>query len=135
MYTLCTINEQLLQAKTSTILNRSLLHNNDIGVYVALQLILVIVVFDHWRQALIPYSYRQAPPECFYMLWDASPDIDGTDSFTWYESHKRYIVSDVGNQVFTPYNYSSTARIRTPDLCTTRPTCFTTSPSSKEGLL
>ena len=34
---------------------------SDNGVYVALQLFLVIVVSDQWRWVLIPYSYRQAP--------------------------------------------------------------------------
>ena len=34
---------------------------SDNGVYVALQLFLVIVVSDQWRRVLIPYSYRQAP--------------------------------------------------------------------------
>ena len=34
--------------------------------------------------------------------------------------------SNVESQVFTPYNFSSTAGIGTPYLCTTRPTCLTT---------
>ena len=34
---------------------------SDNGVYVALQLFLVIQVSDQWRRVLIPYSYRQAP--------------------------------------------------------------------------
>ena len=34
---------------------------SDNGVYVALQLFLVILVSDQWRRVLIPYSYRQAP--------------------------------------------------------------------------
>ena len=34
---------------------------NDIGVYVALQVMLVIVGSDLWRQVLIPYSYWQTP--------------------------------------------------------------------------
>ena len=66
MHTLCTISEQPLLAKVSTILNRSLAHTirrtfSDNGVYVALQLFLVILVSDQWRRVLILYSYRQAP--------------------------------------------------------------------------
>ena len=34
---------------------------SDNGVYVALQLFLVILVSDQWCRVLIPYSYRQAP--------------------------------------------------------------------------
>ena len=34
---------------------------SDNGVYLALQLFLVILVSDQWRRVLIPYSYRQAP--------------------------------------------------------------------------
>ena len=34
---------------------------SDNGVYVALQLLLVILVSDQWRRVLIPYSWRQAP--------------------------------------------------------------------------
>ena len=34
---------------------------SDNGVYVALQLFLVILVSDQWRRVLIHYSYRQAP--------------------------------------------------------------------------
>ena len=34
---------------------------SDNGVYVALQLFLVILVSDQWRRVLIPYSYRQVP--------------------------------------------------------------------------
>ena len=49
MHTLCTISEQLLLAEASTILDRNLSHLrtfSDNGVYVALQLFLVIVVSD-----------------------------------------------------------------------------------------
>ena len=34
---------------------------SDNGVYVALQLFLVILVSDQWRWVLIPHSYRQVP--------------------------------------------------------------------------
>ena len=56
------------------------------------------------------------------MLGDDSPDIHGTNSFTWYLSHGRH--SNVESQVFTPYKFGSTAGDRTPDLSTTRPTCY-----------
>ena len=55
MYTLCTINEELLQAESYPKL-KSITHLctfSDIGVYVALQLILIIVVSDQWYQVLI----------------------------------------------------------------------------------
>ena len=65
MHTLCTISEQPLLAEASTILDQSLSHTYAYsainGVYVALQLFLVILVSDQWRRVLIPYSYRQAP--------------------------------------------------------------------------
>ena len=58
----CTISEQLLLAEASTIFDWSLSRTfSDNGVYVALQLFLVILVSDQWRRVLIPYSYRQAP--------------------------------------------------------------------------
>ena len=78
MYTLCTINEEPLQAETYPKL-KSITHLctfSDIGVYVAIQLILIIVVSDQWYQVLIPYSCRQALG-LFYMLWDGSPNICG----------------------------------------------------------
>ena len=33
-------------------------------------------------------------------------------------------LSNVESQVFTPYKFGSTAGDRTPDLLTTRPTCY-----------
>ena len=66
MHTLCTINEQSLLVEASTYNPRpkSITHLrtfSDNGVYVALQLFLVILVSDQWRRVLIPYSYRQVP--------------------------------------------------------------------------
>ena len=54
-------------------------------------------------------------------------DIHGTNSFTWYPSHGRH--SPMLNlifllRVFTPYKFGSTAGDQTPDLLTTRPTCY-----------
>ena len=99
---------------------------SDNGVYVnvALQLFLVIEVFDQWCRVLIPYSYRRHPGliTCSGM---AHP------IHMWFESHGSYIVSNVGSQVFTPYIIVArirTARIRTPDLCTTRPTFLASRP-------
>ena len=65
MHTLCTISEQPLLAEASTYPSpKSITHLrtfSDNGVYVALQLFVVIWVSDQWRRVLIPYSYRQAP--------------------------------------------------------------------------
>ena len=36
----------------------------------------------------------------------------------------RATLSNVESQVFTPYKFGSTAGDRTPDLLTTRPTCY-----------
>ena len=61
MYTLCTINEattpgrNLNYPKPKFITHLSTF--SDIGVYVALQVMLVIVGSDLWRRVLIPYSY------------------------------------------------------------------------------
>ena len=62
---------------------------SDNGVYVALQLFLVILVSDQWRGVLIPYSYWQAPWGLLHAR-DDSPDIHGTNSFTWFPSHGRH---------------------------------------------
>ena len=58
---------------------------SDNGVYVALQLFLVILVSDQWRWVLIDRR-----PGFFYMLRDDSPDIHGTNSITWFPSHMRH---------------------------------------------
>ena len=42
------------------------------------------------------------------MLRDDSSDIHGTNGFTWYPSHGRHTLH-VESQVFTPYNFGSTA--------------------------
>ena len=42
------------------------------GVYVALQLCLVILVSDQWHRVLIPYSFRMAPWGILH-AWDDSP--------------------------------------------------------------
>ena len=97
---------------------------SDNGVYVALQLFLVILVSDQWRRVLIPYSYWQAPwchlyargmtlPIYMYMGPTALRGIRITGD----------TLSNVESQVFTPYNFGS-CRDQTPDLLTTRPTCY-----------
>ena len=64
---------------------------SDNGVYVALQLFLVILVSDQWRRVLIPYSTLiDRNPGVFYMLRDDSPDIHGTNGFTCYPGHRRH---------------------------------------------
>ena len=60
-----------------------------------------------------------------------APLINGkatTKTVMWYPSHERCRVSNVESQVFTPYSFSSTIRMQTPDLCTTRPICLTSCP-------
>ena len=94
---------------------------SDNGVYVALQLFLVILVSHQWRRVSIPYSYRQAP-------WGLLHARGWLSRYTW--DQRLYVVSEpwetlsnVESQVFTPYNFGS-SRDRTPNLLTTRPTCY-----------
>ena len=94
---------------------------SDNGVYVALQLFLVILVSDQWRQVLIPYSYRQVP-------WGLLHTRGWLSRYTWDQrlyvvSEPRETLSNVESQVFTHYNFGS-SRDRTSDLLTTRPTCY-----------
>ena len=98
MHTLCTVNEQPLQAKASTILDTNTL------------------------------LYSTGALESFTCSGMTLPLYMGPTAFTWYLSHERYTVSNVESQDFTPYTFGSTARNWTPDLCTTRPTCLTTRP-------
>ena len=58
---------------------------SDNGVYVALQLFLVIVVSDQWRRVLIPYSYRQAP-------WGLLHARGWLSRYTW--DQQLYVVSE-----------------------------------------
>ena len=55
------------------------------GVYVALQLFLVILVSDQWRRVLIPYSYRQAP-------WGLLHARSWHSRYTW--DQRLYVVSE-----------------------------------------
>ena len=65
MHTLCTIQWATAPGRSLNYPRpKSITHLrtfSDNGVYVALQLFLVILVSDQWRRVLIPYSYRQAP--------------------------------------------------------------------------
>ena len=58
---------------------------SDNGVYVALQLFLVILVSDQWRWVLIPYSYRQAP-------WGLLHARVWLSRYTW--DQQLYVVSE-----------------------------------------
>ena len=58
---------------------------SDNGVYVALQLFLVILVSDQWRRVLIPYSYRQAP-------WGLLHAQGWLSRYTW--DQRLYVVSE-----------------------------------------
>ena len=95
---------------------------SDNGVYVALQLFLVIVVSDKWRRVLIPYSYRQAP-------WGLLHARGWLSRYTW--DQQLYVVSEP-RETHSPMlkarflhltNFGS-SRDRTHDLLTTRPTCY-----------
>ena len=95
---------------------------SDNGVYVALQLFLVIVVSDQWRRVLIPYSYRQAP-------WGLLHARGWLSRYTW--DQRLYVVSEP-RETHSPMlkarflhltNFGS-SRDRTHDLLTTRPTCY-----------
>ena len=55
------------------------------GVYVALQLFLVILVSDQWRRVVIPYSYRQAP-------WGLLHAWGWLSRYTW--DQRFYMVSE-----------------------------------------
>ena len=65
MHTLCTIQWAAAPGRSLNYPRpKSITHLrtfSDNGVYVALQLFLVILVSDQWRRVLIPYSYRQVP--------------------------------------------------------------------------
>ena len=77
---------------------------SDNGVYVALQLFLVILVSDQWRRVLIPYSYRQAP-------WGLLQALGWLSQYTWDQRLLRGFratgdtLSNVESQVFTPYKF------------------------------
>ena len=58
---------------------------SDNGVYVALQLFLVIVVSDQWRRVLIPYSFLQAP-------WGLLHARGWLSRYTW--DQRLYVVSE-----------------------------------------
>ena len=58
---------------------------SDNGVYVALQLFLVILLSDLWRRVLIPYSYRQAP-------WGLLHARGWLSRYTW--DQRLYVVSE-----------------------------------------
>ena len=126
MHTLCTISEQPLLAETSTYPRpKSITHLrtfSDNGVYVALQLFLVILVSDQWRRVLIPYSYRQAP-------WGLLHARGWLSRYTW--DQRLYMVSEprethslMLKARFLHLTNLVAARDRTPDLLTTRPTCY-----------
>ena len=85
---------------------------SDNGVYVTLQLFLVILVSDQWCRVLIPYSYRQAP-------WGLLHARGWLSRYTW--DQQLYVVSEprethfpmLKARVFTPYKFGSTAGDRT----------------------
>ena len=96
MHTLCTINGQPFLAEASTILDypKSITHLrtfSDNGVYVALQLFLVILVSDQWHRVLIHargWLSRYTWDQWLYMVFEP-----------------RETLSNVESQDFTPYNW------------------------------
>ena len=96
---------------------------SDNGVYVALQLFLVILVSDQWRRVLIPYSYRKAP-------WGLSHARGWLSRYTW--DQQLYVVSEP-RETHSPMlkarflhltNLVAQPGIEPPHLLTTRPTCY-----------
>ena len=89
MHTLCTIqwatapgwSLKYPRPKSITHLHTFSYH----GVYVALQLFVVILVSDQWRRVFIPYSYRQAP-------WGLLHAWGWLSRYTW--DQQLYVVSE-----------------------------------------
>ena len=89
MHTLCTIQWATAPGRSLNYPRpKSITHLrtfSDNGVYVALQLFLVILVSDQWRRVLIPYSYRQAP-------WGLLHAQGWLSWYTW--DQQLYVVSE-----------------------------------------
>ena len=89
MHTLCTIQWATAPGRSLNYPRpKSITHLrtfSDNGVYVALQLFLVILVSDQWRRVLIPYSYRQAS-------WDLLHARGWLSRYTW--DQQLYVVSE-----------------------------------------
>ena len=126
MHTLCTIQWATAPGRSLNYPRpKSITHLrtfSDNGVYVALQLFLVILVSDQWRRVLIPYSYRQA-------TWGLLHARGWLSRCTW--DQQLYVVSEP-RETHSPMlkarflhltNLVAQPGDRTPDLLTTRPTC------------
>ena len=92
MHTLCTCNQWATAPGLSLNYPRPkcithLCTFSDNGVYVALQLFLVILVTDQWRWVLIPYSYGQAP-------WGLLHARERLSQYTCTWNQWLYVVSD-----------------------------------------
>ena len=89
MHTLCTIQWATAPGRSLNYPRpKSITHLrtfSDNGVYVALQLFLVILVSDQWRRVLIPYSYRQAP-------WGLLHARGWLSRYTW--DQQLYVISE-----------------------------------------
>ena len=89
MHTLCTIQwatapgQSLNYPRSKSITHLRTFSDN--GVYIALQLFLVILVSDQWRRVLIPYSYRQA-------TWGLLHARGWLSRYTW--DQRLYVVSE-----------------------------------------
>ena len=89
MHTLCTIQWATAPGRSLNYPRpKSITHLrtfSDNGVYVSLQLFLVILVSDQRRRVLIPYSYRQAP-------WGLLHARGWLSRYTW--DQQLYVVSE-----------------------------------------
>ena len=85
MHTLCTIQWATAPGRSLNYPRPKSITLSDNGVYVALQLFLVILVSDQCCWVLIPYSYRQAP-------WGLLHARGWLSRYTW--DQPLYVVSE-----------------------------------------
>ena len=120
-------HEQPLLAEASTILDRSLITHlrtfSDNGVYVALQLFLVILVSDQWTPGINTLLLSTGALGSFTCSGMTLPIYMGPTALRGIRATGDTL-SNVESQVFTPYKFGSTAGDRTPNLLTTRPKCY-----------
>ena len=126
MHTLCTISGATAPGLSLNYPRpKSITHLRtfiDNGVYVALQLILVILVSDQWTPGINTLLLSTGTLGSFTCSGMTLPIYMGTNGFTTFRATGDTL-SNVESQVFTPYNCGS-SRDRTPNLLTTRPTCY-----------
>ena len=125
MHTLCTIQWATAPGRSLNYPRpKSITHLrtfSDNGVYVALQLFLVM----WYLTSDAGYQY----PNLIDRRLGSFNALGWFSRYTWDQglyvvSEPRETLSNVESQVFAPYKFGSTAGDRTPDLLTTRPTCY-----------